>query len=160
MRFRSSGYFVCEMDMTPMIDMSFQLISFFMFVMNYSTELIREEVQLPVAQLAQPVTEAKRRPLVLNIDREGTVYLPGGPIDLRNPRGQQELQAYLLREKAVVRLAMDVAGLPPTTPLDATVIVRADRSVEYEIVRRVLQACRKAGFHQYSLRAEVHQPNP
>ena len=59
MRVREASYAIPELDMTPMIDMTFQLIAFFMFVMNFSTELVREEIQLPVVQLAQPVTQSK-----------------------------------------------------------------------------------------------------
>jgi len=44
-----------DIDMTPMIDMTFQLITFFMFVMNFSEAEQDERIQLPSSQLAKPV---------------------------------------------------------------------------------------------------------
>lgn len=160
MRFRTGHYAVCETEMTPMIDMAFQLISFFMFVMNFSTELVQEEVELPVTQLAQPVLASKEEPIVLNLDADGTVFLPGYRLNINDPNGMAKLNAYLFQEAALSRLRLKARGLPPDTPLPSTVILRADRATPFELVRRVLRACREAGFTKYSLRAETQARTP
>ena len=51
---RSNGPAVVENDMTPMIDVTFQLITFFMFVLNFSEAEQDERIQLPSSQLAKP----------------------------------------------------------------------------------------------------------
>jgi len=158
MRIREARYAIPELDMTPMIDMTFQLIAFFMFVMNFSTELVREEIQLPVVQLAQPVTESKVEPIVLNLDADGSLFLPGQVVNVADPNGLAELNAYLYREAALARLRMRAAGLPPDTPLGSNVIIRADRATPFDLVRKVLRSCREAGFVHYSLRAETRVP--
>ena len=40
------------MDMTPMIDVTFQLIAFFMFVLNFSEVDQDQRVNLPSSELA------------------------------------------------------------------------------------------------------------
>ena len=43
-----------EADMTPMIDMTFQLIAFFMVLINFSDAETNERIRLPASQLAKP----------------------------------------------------------------------------------------------------------
>ena len=42
------------MDMTPMIDVTFQLIAFFMFVLNFSEVDQDQRINLPSSELARP----------------------------------------------------------------------------------------------------------
>lgn len=160
MRFRTGHIAVCETEMTPMIDMAFQLISFFMFVMNFSTELVQEEVQLPVTQLAQPVLTSKEEPIVLNLDADGTLFLPGRRLNVSEPAGLNQLSSYLYQEAALARLRLKARGLPPDAPLPSTIILRADRATPFRLVRQVLRTCREAGFSKYSLRAETQARIP
>lgn len=53
-RRRTRGPSVSDIDMTPMIDMTFQLIAFFMFVVNFSEAEQDDRIQLPSSQLAKP----------------------------------------------------------------------------------------------------------
>ena len=43
-----------ESDMTPMIDMAFQLIAFFMVLINFSEADQNERIHLPSSELAKP----------------------------------------------------------------------------------------------------------
>ena len=43
-----------EADLTPMIDVTFQLIAFFMLIINFSEVDRSEEIMLPAHQLARP----------------------------------------------------------------------------------------------------------
>ena len=45
---------VPEVDMTPMIDIVFQLIAFFMVITNFEQTQADERVKLPEDQLARP----------------------------------------------------------------------------------------------------------
>ena len=47
---RSSEPSSTEIDMTPMIDMTFQLITFFMVVKNFSEAEQDDRIQLPLAE--------------------------------------------------------------------------------------------------------------
>ena len=44
---------VHEGDLTPMIDMTFQLIAFFMVLINFTQSEQNERVQLPLSELAK-----------------------------------------------------------------------------------------------------------
>ena len=45
---------VLEGDLTPMIDMTFQLIAFFMVLINFTQSESNDKVQLPDSELAKP----------------------------------------------------------------------------------------------------------
>ena len=58
MRFQSRKTFRSEPDMTPMLDMTFQLTFFFMLTLNFSSDIQSDLVRLPVSEIA-------RQPLLL-----------------------------------------------------------------------------------------------
>jgi len=55
-----------DVDMTPMIDMTFQLITFFVFTLNFSTAVQDERLQLPMSQLAKPAEGPAVDPITLS----------------------------------------------------------------------------------------------
>lgn len=155
MQLKRGAFAITELDMTPMIDMAFQLISFFMVVISFSGELVNEQVRLPVAEVARPVQEAQADPLFLNVGRDATLLLPGRSLSLADPEQLDELRSYLRREAQLVKLEMRVEGRDASAGLDATVIIRADQDVDYGAVQDLLRECRAAGFVNYSLRANL-----
>ena len=66
-----------EGDMTPMIDMTFQLIAFFMIAMNFSQAEQDERVMLPASVLAKPPDRPLENPVVVNVTRDGKVIYGG-----------------------------------------------------------------------------------
>jgi biopolymer transport protein ExbD len=66
------------MDMTPMIDVAFQLIIFFMTVSQMS-EVAHERLQLPKQTGAE---EQKPKTLVVNITETGEIRLSGEPFTI------------------------------------------------------------------------------
>ncbi len=66
-----------EPNLTPMLDMVFQLVTFFMLVINFKSAQLDMNLKLPVIGSARPVdTKGQQDLLVLNIDKTGqlTVY--------------------------------------------------------------------------------------
>ena len=57
MRFKRKTENIFEGDLTPMIDVVFQLIAFFMLIINFSEVVKSEEIQLPLSELAKPPEE-------------------------------------------------------------------------------------------------------
>jgi len=49
-----------EPNLTPLLDVVFQLITFFMLVVNFSTENYDQRVRLPVAESARPVEDSQQ----------------------------------------------------------------------------------------------------
>src|SRR5262249_52051038 len=69
-----------EPNLTPLLDVVFQLITFFMLVINFSNENYDQRVRLPVAGSARPVEDERAIAddrLILNIDPEGRLLFGG-----------------------------------------------------------------------------------
>ena len=133
-----------EIDMTPMIDMTFQLITFFMFVMNFSEAEQDDRIQLPMSQLAKPVDGPIDKPITLQLTDKGSVIYAGEVIGLRDSGG------YLEREKSVI---ID-SGKEPNS---ATVIVRADADSKTGEVQEIIRICQEKGFEKFALRAQYDE---
>jgi len=144
MRARRKPATSTEVDMTPMIDMTIQLITFFMFTLNFTEAEQDERIQLPVSQLAKPVEGAAADPITLQLMRDGRVIYAGEPLPLA------EVGGYLENEKRL----MLAAGKPPTA---ATVIVRADGRARTGEVQELIKVCQEKGFDRFTLRAEYRE---
>ena len=90
-----------EGDMTPMIDMTFQLIAFFMILVNFTQAEQDARVELPASKLAKPPEKASEQPLTIQLAK-----IPGpSPADFIALIGgdeipvSKELNGILLREK-------------------------------------------------------------
>jgi biopolymer transport protein ExbD len=133
-----------EIDMTPMIDMTFQLITFFMFVMNFSEAEQDDRIQLPMSQLAKPVEGVKELPITLQLTRDNNIIYAGELVSV------SDIGGYLEREKTVL---LD-QGREPSS---ATVIVRADGQAKTGEVQQVIKICQEKGFEKFALRAQYDE---
>ncbi|MBM4089802.1 MAG: biopolymer transporter ExbD [Planctomycetes bacterium] len=111
---------IAVMNMTPMIDVAFQLIIFFMTVTQVS-ELNRERLELPLQKGSE---DQKPAILTINIDERGE-FIVGGI-----PRSMSDLIGLVGDE--LTRLGDD--------PDRLTVMVRADRRAACEPVNRMVEA--------------------
>lgn len=138
---RSGGPSNTEIDMTPMIDMTFQLITFFMFVMNFSEAEQDDRIQLPSSQLAKPADGVIEKPITLQLTNAGSVIYAGELVAVR------DIGAYLEREKT---LMID----ENREPNSATIIVRADGRAKTGDVQDIIRICQEKGFERFALRAQ------
>ena len=129
-----------EVDMTPMIDMTFQLIAFFMVLFNFSENEQDARIKLPSSQLAKPPEVAFELPLVVQLTEDDQVIF-GGELMPIAALGEQ-----LRREKRYI----EVKGEKPE---DATIILRADADSKTGVVQEVMQQCQENGFENFALRA-------
>ena len=130
-----------DIDMTPMIDMTFQLITFFVFTLNFSTAVQDDRVQLPVSQLAKPADGVIEKPITLQLTNAGSVIYAGELVAVR------DIGAYLEREKT---LMID----ENREPNSATIIVRADGRAKTGEVQDIIRICQEKGFERFALRAQ------
>jgi biopolymer transport protein ExbD len=133
------------MDMTPMIDVTFQLIAFFMFVLNFSEVDQDQRINLPLSELAIPPETSYEEPLTVQMTPEDTILFAGAEMDLSG------LQSALAREAQIIR------AHPTKKPSDVTVIIRADRRVKAGRVQEVIEACQKAEFDTFALRGQRNE---
>jgi biopolymer transport protein ExbD len=130
-----------EGDMTPMIDMTFQLIAFFMVLVNFTQSEQVEGVMLPSAVLAKPPDGPIESPITLHVVKDGSIVIGGQRVPLTGlpPHLINEANALTARNKS---------------PSDATIIVRADRQVQTGKVQDVIRVCQENRFDRFILRVK------
>ena len=72
MKIKPTNTEIAEIDMTPMIDIVFQLITFFMVINNFDQNEADERVALPRDQLARTPEVVRKDAFVLNFGLTGT----------------------------------------------------------------------------------------
>ncbi|MEA3341761.1 MAG: biopolymer transporter ExbD, partial [Chloroflexota bacterium] len=114
---KKPGGTFAEGDMTPMIDMTFQLIAFFMVLINFTEADQNERIHLPMSELAKPADAPFESPLTLQLTKESTILFNGQEFSTA------QLQPELRREKSILKKM-------GREPLKATIIIRADAAAE------------------------------
>jgi len=133
-------------NLTPVLDMVFQLITFFMLVANFKAAAFDRSLTLPVVGSARPVEVQGERHIVLNIDKEG---------DLRVYGRSMPIKEYINTEMMVLALEQRRinADFVEGDELPVTVVIRADRATPFAKLNRVIRACQEKGFRKFALKA-------
>lgn len=135
----NKGSALSALNITPLIDVVFLLLVFFLVTAQFAEESRELPVRLPDAVAARPLTETPEA-VIINIDREGQYF-----VDLQPVNSEQLLE--ILRQAK----ANDPAG--------QEVQILADRQVPFDYVAHVMDLCNQAGIDQYTVRtAQKEQP--
>ena len=146
-----------EPDMTPMIDIVFQLLTFFMIAINFENTKADERVKLPRDMLAKPPEVKPEHELVLNFgferDKEGNKK-NAVPTVFYNERYVEvgQLTPDLEQEKRVMELLHGKEVIDKVT-----VLIRADSEVPTGLVQQLIKKCQDNGFSKFSLRATAEE---
>lgn len=140
---RSKHATSASMDMTPMIDVVFQLIAFFMFVLNFSDVDINQRINLPASELARPPDAPYAQPLTIQMTKENTVLFAGDEME------PEALEPALMREAQIIK------AYPNKKLSDVTVVIRADKSAKTGKMLEIVQMCQQAGFDTFALRGKT-----
>ena len=143
MRIKKPASSIQEGDMTPMIDMTFQLIAFFMVLINFTQSEQNEKVQLPDSELAKPPEVPLEFPITLHLTQEGRVIIGG------QETGLEGLSPYLVKEKQVLQLKGQSIS-------DATIVIRAHKAAATGKVQELIKVCQENSFEKYALRAKEY----
>ncbi len=119
------------LTLTPLIDVVFLLLIFFLVATRFAQEDRELDVMLPAASEARPLT-VQPKEMFVNVDRDGRYFVDGKTLD------GDEIENVL--EQAVV-----------DNPVNQSVIIRADKRVQLDSVVFVMNACNKVGIFDYSL---------
>jgi len=140
-----------EMNMTPMIDVVFLLIIFFMIITDLTQQDL-EDLKLPPARSA---VEDKPDPKVvrpiINIPQSGRMIVKRE--DKYDPEtdgdDMSRLERYLADQSARMPKKMDpeVGALLPDNPL----MIRADMNTEFKYIQRIMEICGKQGIQIWKL---------
>jgi biopolymer transport protein ExbD len=120
-------------NMTPMIDVVFQMIIFFVCTAQLEREQFSEWINLPNSPSAPEMAREKDpRTITIEIDDQGTFTIG------RTPLSVSRLRAVLT--KAV----SDYGVYGPSIPVQ----IRADTSSKHANVKRVMDICTGAGLYK------------
>jgi len=116
-------------NITPLIDVVFLLIIFFLAASHFVRAESREAVDLPEATQSESDEGDVPNRLVITMTKDAKLHVAGDVVDL-----------------ATVEGLIDSGGLDQKASFE--VRIRADRSVPYRDVQPILLACARSGVQQ------------
>ncbi len=116
-----------KLNMTPMIDIVFQLIIFFVVAAEMEKHSFDQRIQLAASPDGPAIEKRDPRTIVIDVNDRGVVSIARTPMSL-------PVLTSVLRQS--------VASYGATTPVH----IRGDRRTDHEFIRRVLDACGEAGI--------------
>ena len=132
-----------DFNMTPMIDVVFLLIIFFLVSSHLAQQETHRQIDLPRAASGYDSAASGATRVTVNVLSDGHIFLGSDLVDA--PELDRRLQ--------VERQEMDG---------QLEVGLRADRNVRYHVVEPILLACAKAGIWNVSFAVyeRVESPSP
>jgi biopolymer transport protein ExbD len=129
---------VDSINLTPMIDVVFLLLIFFLTATTFQKDEVEMSLDLPDAASGKPGEEKKV--IVINIAADGRVIVDGREVSVMALR--QKLKAAASRDK------------------DQEVLIRGDEKTNFGLVAQVFDACLLAKLHSISIGADPVGANP
>ncbi len=127
----------CALDMTPMIDVVFQLIIFFVVTLKASSDM-NKDIVLEYGKNGPKLEEKEIPPLIIEVDRTGRV-------SINNATMAPAMLALILNQR--------IDRLGTNFPL----LIRADKRTPHEKVREVMNVCTARGLWKISFVALIEQ---
>lgn len=141
MRINKKSVQLAEADLTPMIDMTFQLIAFFMVLINFSQSEQNDKVTLPSSELAKPVDAPIDFPIIIHLTSDDAVVIGGDRVALETLRTRMNPEIALLK-------------LDNKTPADANIIIRAHQTAPGGRIQELISRCQDLDFENFALRVK------
>ncbi|MAI72604.1 MAG: biopolymer transporter ExbD [Rhodopirellula sp.] len=141
MKVKSKKVDLAEGDLTPMIDMVFQLIAFFMVLINFAQTESNDRVKLPSSQLVKPPEVPLEFPIILHVAQDGEIILGGDDYTA------ETLRVGLQKELAVIKAE-------GKTVQDANVVIRAHKDTSAGDVQEVIRVAQEQQLENFALRVK------
>lgn len=126
MNFRPPRHSETDVNITPLIDVVFLLLIFFMVSTTFERE---SEIRIALPEASEEQLEAREDIILVSIDANEQVYISDEPLaDTRVAAISAALQEH-------------VSGLA-----DPPVVIRADAEVSHQAVIKVMDAARQSGL--------------
>ncbi len=137
------------LDMTPMIDVVFQLIIFFMIAIDMSQQDL-EDLQMPKSVQAADDKDPEEGRLYVNVNRKGDYIIKRQPMTIDELEANLRARVFLPRPKGLP--VKDKDGLA-----ERPILIRADRATEFKHVQKVMYKCALEGLKVWKLELGVSQ---
>ncbi len=125
-----------SIELTPLIDMVFLLLIFFLVATTFRQEEREMQIALPFASSSAPLSTMTRE-LIVNVDAQGAIIVGGRHVD----------------REALNEIVTEAVAVNP----DQKVTVRGDRNAAYDNIVRVLDVCKAAGIQEPYLDTAVSE---
>ena len=145
-----------EMNMTPMIDVVFLLIIFFMIITDLTQQEL-EDLKLPVAEEAvEDKPDPKTVRPIINIDYRGEIKVKRETVYDPEDSDSRQLEGFLADSARKMPKEVDEdLGVPlPDNPL----LIRADQVTPFKELQRVMEICGKQGIQIWKVEIAAAQP--
>ena len=119
-----------SLTITPLIDVVFLLLIFFLVASRFSEEERQLDLNLPSVSEAMSVT-APINEIVINIDAQGQFFIDGAF------RKVEQVEQILTRARS-------------NNPLSQAVVIRADKKTDWDYVATAMNLCKKVGIEDFS----------
>jgi len=116
------------MNMTPMIDVVFQLIIFFITAIDMQRRDLDLQLKLAMAPHGKPVTARNPLTIYVDVDQQGRISIGGVRMTVD--------YLYVVLRKAVNEFGQR----------NVPVVIRGDMKATHEEIRKVMDACSRAGL--------------
>lgn len=127
----NKGAALSSLSLTPLIDVVFLLLIFFLVATKFAEEERELDLLLPDATSARPLISQPRE-MFINIDENGRYFVTGKIVTLD--------ELYQVLKQAWVN-----------NPGRASVVIRADRRATVQPLVAAMDACNKANIHDYKI---------
>jgi biopolymer transport protein ExbD len=150
-----------EMDMTPMIDVVFLLIIFFMVITDLTQQDL-EELKLPLAQHAMPdKPDPKEWRPILNVKHTGEIIVKRNvyfdPERDKGPTKYDELRRRLYEIAKLMKKEPINPGSSRMVP-NESLLIRADESTPFKYVQDIMEKCGHEEISIWKLQLAVSVP--
>ncbi len=120
---------LASLSLTPLIDVVFLLLIFFLVATRFAEEEREMDIVLPEASEAAPLIVEPSH-LFINVDKDGQYFVGGEQLDVA------ELEAALRQAWA-------------NNPEQQEVIIRGDKRTAWESIATAMNLCNKANIRDY-----------
>ncbi|MBQ3350419.1 MAG: biopolymer transporter ExbD [Thermoguttaceae bacterium] len=133
-----------DADMTPMIDMTFQLIAFFMVLINFTEADQNQAINLPSSELAKTPDFPPEGPVTLQVEKNGNVIY-----------GIQTAKDFELKDlEKMLKDEYTQRKLMGKDPKMSTIIIRGDKNAKTGRIQQVVGVAQIVGYEKFVLRAK------
>jgi biopolymer transport protein ExbD len=136
-----------KLDMTPMVDVGFLLLTFFMLSTTFKAQDVAEVI-IPESHSAIKLPDSDV--MTVTVNKDGEVYLS---LDNQNLRAAVFGPQYILKVGMIVTLA-ELPDLLRTSRIrnpKLRTVIKADQQSEYRVIQSVMEILQKEGITRFNL---------
>jgi biopolymer transport protein ExbD len=133
MKFAKNSEEDFSLQLTPLIDVVFLLLIFFMVSTVFKDFSRQLDIELP--EMSAGKSPADIKTVTIEVNGEGSIFLDGEPVAIENLSG---------------RLS-EIIGKRAPREGARSVVIRADKTISYGAAVRIMDICRNAGIEDIGL---------